>query len=67
LLGDWYGAVLVPNDTQLEKFGYIKGSCPKAEKLAEITLNLPTHVNIKEKEQKKIIEFLEETLRETKF
>jgi perosamine synthetase len=60
LLGDWYTSPLAPGDTQVEKLGYEKGSCPKAEKLAEITLNLPTHINIKEKEQKKIIQFIEQ-------
>ena len=58
LIGDWYTSPLAPADTQLEKFGYQKGSCPKAERLAQITLNLPTHINIQEKEVQKIIEFI---------
>jgi dTDP-4-amino-4,6-dideoxygalactose transaminase len=35
------------------------GSCPKAEKLSRETFNLPTHINISQREAKKIIDFLE--------
>ena len=58
LIGDWYTSPLAPEDTHLEKFGYWKGSCPNAENLVQITLNLPTHINIREEEVKKIVEFL---------
>jgi len=58
LIGDWYTSPLAPQDTRLEKFGYQRGSCPSAEHLAQITLNLPTHTNIQEKEVQKIIEFI---------
>ena len=58
LIGDWYTSPLAPEDTRLEKFGYEKGSCLNAERLAKITLNLPTHINIREKEFQKIIEFI---------
>ncbi|MBT9171410.1 MAG: GDP-perosamine synthase [Actinobacteria bacterium] len=58
LIGDWYDIVIAPRDTKLEKMHYLPGSCPKAEKLAKITLNLPTHINISKKEAQKIIDFL---------
>ena len=58
LIGDWYTSPLAPQDTQLDKFSYQKGSCPKAENLAQITLNLPTHINIGEKEANRVIHFL---------
>ena len=58
LIGDWYTSPLAPEDTQLEKFGYQKGNCPTAERLAETTLNLPTHINIREKEAQRVIDFL---------
>ena len=38
--------------------GYIMGSCPKAEKVADTILNLPTHINISQKEIKRIVSFL---------
>lgn len=58
LLGDWYTTPIAPHDTKAEKIGYMTGSCPNAEKLAKITLNLPTHINISEKEAESIVEFL---------
>lgn len=58
LIGDWYTSPVAPDDTRLEKVGYVLGTCPKAERLAKVTLNLPTHINISEKDAKKIVEFL---------
>ena len=58
LIGDWYTTPIAPRDTKLEKMQYTFGSCPKAEKLAKETLNLPTHINISKEKAQKIIEFL---------
>jgi len=58
LLGDWYTSPVAPDDTRLEAVQYKQGSCPKAEKLAKITLNLPTHININKKQADQIIQFL---------
>ncbi len=58
LIGDWYTSPIAPDDTNLDKVGYEPGVCPKAEKLSKQTLNLPTHINISEKEAKKITDFL---------
>ena len=60
LIGDWYTTPIAPHDTKLEKLQYQLGSCPKAEKLSKETFNLPTHINISQKEAKKIIDFLKE-------
>jgi len=60
LIGDWYESPIVPPDTELDKMQYKIGSCPKAEKLAKETLNLPTHINASKDDVKKIIEFLEQ-------
>jgi len=60
LLGDWYTSPVAPDDTRLDAMGYETGSCPTAEKLSRITLNLPTHVNISEKNAETIIGFLNE-------
>jgi dTDP-4-amino-4,6-dideoxygalactose transaminase len=59
LLGDWYNSVIAPYDTDISKMHYIFGSCPNAEKLAKITFNLPTHININEKIALRILSFLE--------
>jgi perosamine synthetase len=58
LIGDWYTSAIAPYDTRIEKMYYNPGSCPIAEKLAKITLNLPTHINISKEEAQKIINFI---------
>lgn len=58
LIGDWYTSPIAPDDTDLAKLQYKTGTCPKAEKLAKLTLNLPTHINISKKEAQKIIQCL---------
>jgi len=58
LIGDWYDKVVAPKDTKLDKMQYSLGACPKAEKLAKITLNLPTHINISQKEAQKITDLI---------
>jgi dTDP-4-amino-4,6-dideoxygalactose transaminase len=72
LIGDWYTTSIAPDYNKLEKIkygknlrpssdnvGYCANSCPVAEKLAKITLNLPTHINISKNDAKIIVEFLE--------
>jgi len=58
LIGDWYTTAIAPHDTKLDKMHYIPGSCPVAEKLAKITLNLPTHINILKEDAQKIVDFI---------
>lgn len=58
LLGDWYAIVIAPDDTNLSKMQYKKGSCPKAEKISKQILNLPTNPNLTLKQTKKIINFI---------
>ncbi len=58
IIGDWYINPVIPYDTKLESIGYEAGSCPIAEKLAKTTFNLPTHINVSQKDAEKIVEFL---------
>jgi dTDP-4-amino-4,6-dideoxygalactose transaminase len=58
LIGDWYTSPLAPKDTRADKIFYIPGSCPKAERLAQTTFNLPTHINITEEDAEKIVGLL---------
>lgn len=58
LLGDWYSNVIDPKGTDFEKMKYIHGSCPNAEKIAEESINLPTHINISTKDAKRIVQYL---------
>jgi len=54
----WRKSVVVPPDTSIKKMNYLPGTCPRAEKVAETILNLPTHINISQLEARKIVEFL---------
>ena len=58
LLGDWYTTPIAPFDTKIEEMKYVSGSCKNAEDLAKITLNLPTHINISQKDTERIVNFL---------
>jgi dTDP-4-amino-4,6-dideoxygalactose transaminase len=58
LLGDWYTTPIAPFDTKIEELKYTPGSCKNAEELAKITLNLPTHINISQKDAERIVDFL---------
>jgi len=54
----WRKSVIVPPDTDIGKMKYIRGTCPRAEKIVNSIINLPTHINISEKDAQKIIDFL---------
>jgi len=58
LIGDWYDSVIAPKDTKLDTMQYVDGSCPVAEKLSMETFNLPTHINISDKDADGIVFFL---------
>lgn len=55
-LGKWYDQVVAPRVLDLNKVGYITGSCPTAEEICNKIINLPT--NITEKEALKVIKIL---------
>jgi len=54
----WRKSPVVPPDTDIEKMDYVMGSCPRAEKIANSIVNLPTHINIFEKDAQTIIDFI---------
>ncbi len=58
LLGDWYTTPIAPFDTKIEEMKYKLGSCMNAEELAKTTLNLPTHINISQKDAERIVNYL---------
>jgi dTDP-4-amino-4,6-dideoxygalactose transaminase len=58
LLGDWYTTPIAPFDTNLEQMHYKIEMCPTAEWLSKRTLNLPTHINISDKDAEQIVNFL---------
>ncbi len=61
ILGDWY-EVVAPKDADLEAVGYLKGSCPIAERVATESINLPTNPGMSKKELEKVVTFINETI-----
>lgn len=56
--GDWYNPVLYPAATDMKALKYNEGSCPVAESVAKVILNLPTGRNITKDSAKKIVEIV---------
>ena len=52
-VGSWFETVLHPATKDLEKAGYIKGSCPAGEEAARTIVNLPTHPRVTIEDAKK--------------
>ena len=52
-VGSWFESVLHPAIKNLEKAGYIKGSCPIGEEVARSVVNLPTHPRVTIEDAKK--------------
>lgn len=59
-IGDWFLSPVHPLTENLELADYQKGTCPIAEKVCEHIVNLPTHSKIKDKEIKKMVDFIKE-------
>jgi len=57
-MGDWFVSPVHPNLDGWEKVFYKKGTCPKAEEICGLVVNLPTHPKIKEKHVTKLIDFM---------
>ena len=58
LLGDWYNAPVAPKDIDIQKTGYVSGSCTKAEKLSLGSLNLPTNRHVSLKDAKRVVDVI---------
>jgi dTDP-4-amino-4,6-dideoxygalactose transaminase len=58
ILGNWYDSVIAPEDIDMTKTRYVQGSCPNAERLAPMSVNLPTDRNIKLKDAEKVVEII---------
>lgn len=57
-LGSWFESVLHPVRTSLDRFGYLPGCCPVAERTANQVLNLPLHPRVSAAEAEKVIDFV---------
>ncbi|MEK7085065.1 MAG: DegT/DnrJ/EryC1/StrS family aminotransferase, partial [Patescibacteria group bacterium] len=57
-LGDWYNTPIAPRGVNFIKVFYRGGSCPNAEQAARESVNLPTHINLGERDVQTIVAFL---------
>lgn len=57
-LGAWYDQAIVPGRADYAALGYTRGSCPVAERVAALSLNLPTYPRMREEEVTRVIECL---------
>ncbi|MBI2426949.1 MAG: DegT/DnrJ/EryC1/StrS family aminotransferase [Candidatus Kerfeldbacteria bacterium] len=57
-LGDWYRTPIAPNGVRESAVKYEHGSCPSAERAAERSLNLPTHIGISLDDARKVLHSL---------
>ena len=57
-LGDWYNEVIAPTGVIGSCLAYIDGSCPEAEKLSKMSVNLPTDINVSVSDAARISEFI---------
>jgi len=53
-LGDWYRTVIAPKDVNLASVYYEQNMCPKAERYAALTVNLPNHAGITLEDAKRV-------------
>ncbi len=57
-LGDWYQSIIAPADCDPKDFQYEMGSCPRAEKAAKESVNLPTHIQMADTQVREVIDFI---------
>ncbi len=55
ILGDWYSTVITPQDVDVARLGYKPGSCPRAEQMAKLSINLPTDVGVNPDDAARIV------------
>ena len=58
LMDHWYDAPVSPTWVNNSEVKYIDGSCPNAENLSKHIFNLPTHINITEKEAERLAKLI---------
>jgi perosamine synthetase len=62
-LGDWYTTAIAPKNVEEKSVGYNASMCPNAERLAKLSVNLPTHISISLKNVKTIVEYINRNVR----
>lgn len=55
ILGNWYRNIIDPAQVEFERVYYKKGSCPEAERIASLSINLPTYPRLSQSDLEKIV------------
>lgn len=58
LLDDWYNPVIAPPGVLNSKVFYDPRSCPNAERISKLVVNLPTNINTSEQDAEKVVELI---------
>ena len=56
LLGSWYRNIVDPIGVDYVKVGYKIGQCPKAEQVAQLSVNLPTYPRLTNSDLKSVVD-----------
>lgn len=67
ICGRWYNSVVFPFHWNLDKVGYVSGSCPRAESLTKVILNLPTGIGLTSEEAIEITKIVNGNAKPFKF
>lgn len=67
ICGRWYNSIVFPIHRNLDKVGYVLGSCPKAEILTKGVLNLPTNIDLTNEDIIEIVNIVNENATTFKF
>lgn len=60
LLGNWYSNIIDPKGVDLKAVGYVKGSCPEAERYAALSVNLPTYPLMSDNDIRAVMNLIKE-------
>jgi dTDP-4-amino-4,6-dideoxygalactose transaminase len=58
VIGNWYNYPVIPRGIDLNNINYHLGSCPNTEYAMEHIINLPTDINVKDKDVKIIVDIV---------
>jgi perosamine synthetase len=62
IAGNWYDYPVIPRGIDLSKVKYHLGSCPNTEYVMEHIINLPTGINVTEKEVERVVKVVKDSL-----
>ncbi|OGE84491.1 MAG: hypothetical protein A3B23_02360 [Candidatus Colwellbacteria bacterium RIFCSPLOWO2_01_FULL_48_10] len=60
LLDNWYNPAIAPSGTDYSAIHYRPESCPNAERISKLVVNLPTNINTSEEDAEKVIRLIKD-------